>query len=107
MARKKKSEGQPGKLGAPDHFTGFKLAFLTSKAALYQQAIDSKMTGSFYNKITSEFVAKYRQDEPFNKEPAEDPLEPDKGFDDENGSNLSEEEAVKKSALFTKLRTVG
>ena len=107
----KKKQGKARKLGAPDHFTGFKLAFLTSKASLYQQSMDSKTVSAFYDKVTRDFVAKYGLEDPFNKEPAEDPPDPedDPGNDDpDDPANTppSAEEADAKAELFTKLRTV-
>ena len=100
-------------MGAPDHFSGFKLKFLISKAAQYQQALDSKNVTAFYNKVTLDFVAKYGQEEPFSQEFAEDPPEPGEGRggdDDSDGdpdhAGLSKEEAATNAILFAKLRTV-
>jgi hypothetical protein len=104
---RKKGQGVTGKLGAPDHFVGFKLAFLVSKAALYQQCMDSNSVAEFYNKVTIDFIAKYGRDEPFNKEPAEDPPDPEDGTVDGSAQEfLSKEEAAEYAAIFTRLRTV-
>jgi hypothetical protein len=104
MARSKKANG---KLGTPDHFLGFKLAFLISKAALYQQAIDTKAIAEFYNKVTKDFIAKYGREDPFNKEPAEDPPDPvdflEGNVDGNAQAPLLNEEAEEYSAIFTKL----
>jgi hypothetical protein len=109
MAKSKKGkDGKPAKRGAPDHFTGFKLAFLTSRAALYQQCLDSKSAGAFYDKVTSDFVAKYGDEQPFNKDLAEDAPDPEvfgEG-EDEDVTRPSKEEAAESAVLFTKLRTV-
>jgi hypothetical protein len=110
MARGKKSkQGKPPKLGAPEHFSGFKFAFLVSKAALYQQSMDSKTVSSFYNKVTVDFSAKYGLEEPFNKEPAEDPPDPEDNpeeADDPAHEPLSKEQAEANAVIFEKLRTV-
>ena len=108
MAKGKKRKDN-AKRGAPDHFTGFKLAFLVYRQDQYQQALDSKTVTAFYNKVALDFVAKYGQDEPFNKEFAEDPLDPEDGggFNDDDLENVpSKEEAAQNAILFTKLRTV-
>jgi hypothetical protein len=81
------------------------LSFLAARADEYQQALDTKTTTSFYNKVTLAFVAKYGQQEPFCKEFAEDPPDPDGSFEVED-NDLSEEEAAEHAVLFTKLRTV-
>jgi hypothetical protein len=111
MGRSKKvKDVKSPKLGAPDHFTGFKLAFLVSRARIYQQSLDSKTVAAFYNKVTLDFVKKYGQEEPFNKELAEDPPDPEDvdDNDDDNEANmpLSEKEAEENAVLFAKLRTV-
>lgn len=108
MARKKKGkDGKASKRGAPDHFTGFKLNFLVARVDEYQQALDTKTTTSFYNKVTLAFVAKYGQEEPFCKEFAEDPPDPEDTFEVGDEDNvLSKEEAAEHAVLFTKLRTV-
>jgi hypothetical protein len=106
MGRKKNGkDGKPLKLGAPEHFTGFKLDFLAARAEAYQQALDSKTTMAFYNKVTLDFVAKYGQEEPFCKEFAEDPPNLEDSFEDE-GIVLSKEEAAERAVLFTKVWTV-
>jgi hypothetical protein len=110
MVRGRK-QGIATKIGAPDHFSGFKLAFLVSKAASYQQCMDSKTVPEFYNKVTKDFISKYGGDEPFNKEPAEDPPDPEGrdgivGDHDRAQEALSKEEAAKNAVIFTKLRTV-
>jgi hypothetical protein len=108
----KKKTGKTLKLGAPEHFTGYKLAFLATRAESYQQALDSKAVTAFYNKVTLEFVAKYGQEEPFSKEFVDDPPDPedifDEGGDDDDPSRVhpSKEEAAENAILFTKLRTV-
>jgi hypothetical protein len=106
MGKTKKAKGsKAAKLGAPDHFTGFKLAFLTSRAAMYQQCLDSHTVAGFYDKVTLDFVAKYGQDEPFNKELAEDPPDPEDGIGegDHDDEPLSKEDADANALLFTKL----
>jgi hypothetical protein len=110
-ATKKKGKGKNGKatkLGAPEHFTGFKQNFLMARADSYQQALDSKTTTACYNKVTLDFVAKYGQEEPFYKEFAEDPPDPKDDFEADNheGVHLSKEEAAEHAMLFSKLRTV-
>ena len=103
----KKKNGQARKRGAPDHFTGFKLAFLIAREDAYQHASDSKTVTAFYNKVTADFVAKFGQEEPFNKEPAEDPPDPeDLCDDDELDDGQLKEEADENAKLFAKLRTV-
>jgi hypothetical protein len=105
--RKNKGDGKAAKLGAPDHFTGFKKAFLVSRAATYQQCLDSKTTTAFYDKVTLDFVAKYGQEEPFHKEFVEDPPDPeDCDEDDSEATPLSKEEAAANAVLYSKLRTV-
>jgi hypothetical protein len=110
MARgKKRNQDGNTRRGAPDHFTGFKLAFLDSRADSYQQALDLNNVAAFYNKVTSDFVAKYGQEEPFHKEPAEDPPDPEDveaGDGEPEETPLSQEDADRKALLFTKLRTV-
>jgi hypothetical protein len=105
---KKGKSGKAAKLGAPDHFTGFKLAFLASYAALYQQCLDSKSVGAFYDKVTSDFIAKYGEEQPFNKDLAEDAPDPEVFGEsgDEDITRPSEKEAAESAVLFTKLRTV-
>lgn len=107
--KRSKSNGITVKKGAPEHFTGFKLAFLASKAIAYQQALDSKTVAVFYDKVTLDFIAKYGEDEPFNKEFAEDPPDPDDvDVDGEDSDNVppTKEEAAASAVLFAKLRTV-
>ena len=106
MGKSKKGKG--GKLGAPDHFTGFKKEFLVSHAMLYQQCLDSKSVPAFYDKVTLDFIAKYGEEELFNKEPAEDPPNPElfgDDNDDNNDTSPSKEEAAESAILFKKLRT--
>ncbi|KIM74212.1 hypothetical protein PILCRDRAFT_14653 [Piloderma croceum F 1598] len=104
--RKNKEKGKATKLGAPDHFTGFKKDFLVSQAGTYQQSLDTKTTTAFYNKVTADFVAKYGQEEPFHKEFVEDPPDPeDYDKDESEAIPLSESEAAEKAVLFAKLRT--
>lgn len=107
---KKRKQGEPSKLGAPEHFTGFKLAFLVSRADAYQQALDLKTVAAFYDKVALDFMAKYGREEPFNKEFVEDPPDPEdmaEGGDTElDKEPLSKEEAAQNAVLFTKLRTV-
>jgi hypothetical protein len=108
MGKKRTNGGKlPKKLGAPDHFSGFKMAFLSSRADSYQLALDLNTVGAFYDKITLDFVAKYGQEEPFNKEFAEDPPDPEDDDDDADRVELSKEEAAANAVLFKKLRTVG
>jgi hypothetical protein len=104
MPKKKRGEsGNVCKLGAPDHFTGFKAAFLNSKAALYQEAVDSKAVGPFYSKVTREFIMTFGPEEPFNMEPPGDPLDPDGYTFIPLPSTLLLEE---REELYTKLRMV-
>lgn len=104
---KNKEKGKATKLGAPNHFTGFKKDFLVSRAGTYQQSLDTKTTTAFYNKVTADFVAKYGQEEPFHKEFVEDPPDPeDYDKDESEAIPLSESEAAEKAVLFAKLRTV-
>lgn len=97
---------QTTKRGAPDHFSGFKLAFLTSKVSSYQQCMDSNSVGEFYNKVTREFIAKYGQEEPFYENPDEDPPDLDILTGDVDGPPLSNEEAEGNAGVFVRLRTV-
>lgn len=104
--KKNKVPGVINKKGAPDHFTGFKLAFLASRSASYQLALDSKTMTAFYDKVALDSIAKYGEDQPFNKEPDEDPPELDDIDEDEEGPAPTKEEAAASALLFTKLRTV-
>ena len=90
-------------MGAPDHFTGLKAAFLESKSALFQESLDSKTVTSFYDDVTVAFIRTFGDEEPFNKEPDDGFVAPE---DDIDEPALSEEAAAEKAALFTKLRTV-
>lgn len=104
MANAKKT-----KHGAPDHFTGLKLAFLSSRVVSYQQCLDSKSVGEFYNKVTRDFILKYGQDEPFYDNPDEDPPDPDNNMDGnikDPQKPLSKETAEENAATFIRLRTV-
>jgi len=105
MGRKKKKDSTTVKKGAPDHFTGYKMAFLTSQATSYQNALDSRTVAAFYNKVTRDFIAKFGENEPFNKEPDEDPPDPD-DMDIDEDNPLTKEEAEASAALYVKLRTV-
>lgn len=61
----------------------------------------------FYDKVTLDFIAKYGEEEPFNKEPVEDPPELDDiDVGDDGPLPLSKEAAEASALLFTKLRTV-
>jgi len=107
--RKSRGDGTGSKKGAPEHFTGFKLTFLASRATAYQLALDSKTVATFYDKVTLDFIAKYGEDEPFNKEFAEDPPDPeDMDVDGEDIDQVppTKEEAVASAMLFAKLHTV-
>jgi hypothetical protein len=114
MAKHTKGKGKSGKLGAPDHFVGSKLAFLLSKGTVYQQAIDSKTVTAFYDKVTLDFVEKFGLETPFNLEPErestdfeDDPQpEADDAVDGSTLTRLSNEELAEQPALFVKLRTV-
>jgi hypothetical protein len=55
-----------------------------------------------------DFIKKYGQEEPFNKELAEDPpdIVDDDDDDDPTNTPQSEDEAAENAVLFTKLRTV-
>jgi hypothetical protein len=107
MTKKKKGSAPNLKLGAPEHFTGVKLAFLTSKSVLYSQCQDLKATATFYDRVTLDFIAKYGEEEPFNKEFAEDPPDPEDIDQDDNiQPPPSKEEAAASAVLFSKLRTV-
>ena len=104
--RKKEKQGDIAKCGAPNHFSGFKLAFLVSQAASYQQCMDSNAIGEFYDKVTRDFIAKYRQEEPFNDNPDKDPDVNLCTEIDDPQEPLSKEETEEKAAAFMKLRTV-
>jgi hypothetical protein len=101
-----KSKKKNAKLGAPGHFTGFKLAFLISRAAAYQQSLDAKTTTAFCTKVTLDFVVKYGPQEPFHAEFVEDPPDPEDGDNEPENIPLSKEDAEENAILFTKLRTV-
>ena len=59
------------KLGAPDHFTGFKGQFLASKAQLFQDAMDSKTVSVFYDNISLLFKKNFGLEKPFKNEPTD------------------------------------
>lgn len=101
-----KKKGKGRKLGAPDHFTGFKNAFLESKSALYQEAADAKGISKFYDTVTQDFIRVFGDEEPFNKEPADDFVAPEDYSDGAVPPTLSEVEWTEKAHLFRKLRTV-
>src|ERR1700683_4500485 len=99
---KNKKKGKATKLGAPDHFTGFKKAFLVSQAATYQQCLDTKTTTAFYNKVTLDFIVKYGQQEPFHQEFVEDLPDPEDCDEDESEEiPLSEGAAAENAVLLT------
>ena len=105
MGKKSKKVGGPGvKRGAPDHFIGHKRTFLDSYAMLYQQALDTNKTTEFYNKVTRDFIARYRDTEPFALEPEEEPAPP--AGDAPVREYLDENEAAEAAKRFNKLRTV-
>lgn len=101
-----KMKGKGRKLGAPDHFTGFKKAFIKSKSALYQESIDAKGVSTFYNTVTRDFIRVFGDEEPFNKEPADDFVVPEDYSAGQVAPTLSEVEWAQKAKLFRKLRTV-
>jgi len=108
MVKSKKGKGgKPSKLGAPDHFSGFKLDFLVARAGLYQQSLDSNPPTAFYDKVTLDFIAKYGEEQPFNKPLDKDAPDPeifDVGDDEDDSRHTpSKEEAAESVALFTKL----
>jgi len=106
MTRRKK-RSNAAKRGASDHFSGFKLAFLDSRAASYQQSIDSNFVGEFYNRVTRDFIAKYGEDKPFYNDPDEDSPDPNDNFiDDIDEGSLLKEEVDEKAAVYIKLWTV-
>ena len=100
------------KHGALDHFSGFKLASVVSRAASYQQGMDSTSVSEFYDKVTKDFIVKYREEEPFYNNPDKDPLDPDNSWDldgagdKDEGELLSEKEAERKAMVFSRLHTV-
>jgi hypothetical protein len=101
----KKKHGAPGaKRGAPDHFRGFKCQFLESQANMYQQALDSKKTSEFYDKITRDFIIKYGDTEPFEVESAEEPPTPSDNAP--MPEYLDEGAAAAAAQKFSKLCTV-
>jgi len=105
MGRKKKGpDGQKLKLGAPEHFTGFKYDFLASKSASFLQCTNPRAISAFYDKVTLDFIAKYGEEEPFNKELAEDPPDPE---DIEEGDEAQppplKEASAASVVLFSKL----
>jgi hypothetical protein len=101
---------QPGrKIGAREHFQGFKKNFLDTQAVSYQVSLDSRKTGEFYDKVTRDFIAKFGVEDDVTKDPAEDPPNPwDNPGDSDNELDepLTKEEADKRSENFQKLRTV-
>jgi hypothetical protein len=105
----KKKKGSQGKRGGQDHFVGFKLEFLESRALEYQQGLDIGNPGPFYDKVSLDFLAKFGQDDDFAKEPSEDPPDPwdlagdIEGVEDEV---ISEGEAKERTARYNKLRQV-
>jgi hypothetical protein len=103
---KKKKKDDIAKRGAPNHFSGFKLAFLDSQVASYQQCTVLNVVGKFYDKVTRHFIAKFGQDEPFNDNPEEDPDNNLWGEVDDPQEPLSKEEMEEKAAAFMKLWTV-
>jgi hypothetical protein len=109
MARqgKKKQTKPDAKHGGQDHFVGFKLQFLESRALQYQQALDTgtRNPGPFYDKVTLDFLAKFRQDDDFAKDPDEDPPNP-WDFLDEEEEEISEAEAEKRTARYNKIQQV-
>jgi hypothetical protein len=108
MPRKKKAA--KGKVGAPEHFNGFKKDFLDSHAILYQQSLDAgaKAVGQFYNNVARDFIAKFGDDDDFCKDPVEDPPNPwDNVIPPEDDDDVpTEEEAATSTERYNKLRTV-
>lgn len=112
MTKSTKGKGKALKLGAPDHFTGSRLAFLVSQGTLYQQALDSKSITTFYDKVAVDFVTKFGFEKPCNLEPEGDLTDSDDGIDDNAGVDSSaltlpsKKEIAEQPELFMKLRTV-
>ena len=108
MARKgkKKQTNSNTKRGGQDHFVGFKLQFLESRALQYQQALDASNPGPFYNKVALDFLAKFGQDDDFGKDPDEDPPNPWDFLDETDEDEISEDEAEKRTARYNKIRQV-
>lgn len=108
MAKSKKNKTTNTKVGAPDHFVGFKKKFLDTQAILYQQALDDangkKKTSEFYDKVTRDFIAKFGNETDVTRDPAEDPPDPDP--ESPPTEYLSQEAADEASDRFKKLRTV-
>ena len=96
----------------PQTISGFKLAFLISKAASYQQGMNSNLVSEFYNKVTSDFIVKYGKEEPFYNNPNKDPLDPDNSRNlngtgnEDKGEILLEKQAERKAVVFFRLHTV-
>ena len=87
---------------------GFKLQFLESHTLSYQQHLDASDVGSFYNKVSLDFQAKFSQDNDFVRELEEDPPNPWDLLDDKDLENedLSEGKAACQTVQYDKLRQV-
>src|ERR1700692_2182238 len=94
MGKKKQTKSNT-KRGGQDHFVGFKLQFLESRALQYQQALDASSPGPFYNKVALDFLAKFGQDE--------DPLNPWDFLDETDEDEISDDEAEKRTARYNKI----
>jgi hypothetical protein len=107
--RRTKNKAPNAKRGPPEHFTGLKLEFLTSRALQFQLALDTKKQTEFYNKVTLDYIAKYEDDlTTLTINPPEDPPDPDDFIGDEiDNENLSAEDTTKKTEAFNKIRKVG
>ena len=76
---------------------------MESQAIIYQQALDSKKTSEFYDKITCDFIIKYGNTETFEAEPEEEPPTPS---DDVILSEYLDEDIAAAAKSFSKLCTV-
>jgi hypothetical protein len=103
MARKKKQTNSNVKRGGQDHFVGFKLQFLESRARQYQQALNAGNLGLFHDKVALDFLTKFGQDDEFSKDPDEDPPNLWDFLDEVDEEVISEDEAKKRTARYNKI----
>lgn len=114
------SNRKRGKRGRREHLTGVKRDFVDSRASAYTEALDSNKVGEFYNFITREFIAKFGDDLDVTKEPSDQGIQTDEDGEDsrqeargnieqeqgEGSPSMTQEQAVRASANFGKIREV-
>lgn len=91
--------------GPKGKFSGFKLAFLESRAAEYETCRMDRKSGSFLDTVTTDFLERFGYGD-VHLDPETDPGDPEDNEDDMDRGCATQEAADEKKVIYDKLRVV-